>query len=145
MTAVHGMAATSAAAIPKLPGLLYGAIEKAIGEKQNEMLKQIVKGEISHPMVSFATSIRDPLYVGTNLTYPMAATDLGIKTTAVTGPMAYAAKKSKDQFKGTIKRRWNKKSEAGSEIRVPLKRNREEDIESGLAKRMKHDKDLVYV
>jgi hypothetical protein len=64
---------------------------------------------------------------------------------AMAGAMAYVTKKAKDQVGGTMKRRWAGKSEAGSAIRVLPKRNREEDIESGLAKRMKLDEDLAWV
>ena len=124
----------------------------AIGKKQNEILTQIVNDDFTHPIVRLANSVKIQPGTIAEWARPMASADLGIRaipSAAVVGgataAAAYMAKAAKDQVKGTLKRRWAGESEAGNEIRVLPKRNREEVEQMGLAKRMRLDNDLMWV
>jgi len=160
---MHETAATSAAAavssaaaatsaVPKHAQALYGGMMHAIGKKQNEILTQIFNDDFSHPIVRLANSVKiQPGTIG-EWARPIASADLGIRAIpsaaaggGATAAAAYIAKAAKDQVKGTLKRRWAGESEAGNEVRVLPKRKREEDEETGLAKRMRLDNDLMWV
>ena len=160
---MHETAATSAAAavssaaaatsaVPKHAQALYGGMMLAIGKKQNEILTQIVNDDFTHPIVRLANSVKIQPGTIAEWARPLASADLGIRaipSAAVVGgataAAAYMAKAAKDQVKGTLKRRWAGESEAGNEIRVLPKRNREEVEQMGLAKRMRLDNDLMWV